>query len=547
MLAVRNVRTFGAHGDGVHDDTDAVQEAVDVDDTRCIIYFPRGTYLVRDLKVGRAVDLGTQIIDRHARGSFFNGAWFLGDGPTASVLKRISGGVIELPAGDPDDPLGGGAILVPVDSPPDAPIATFAEAWNLIIEGLGFDLNGVPRRTSAGALTHGLPVAGLSFFECRNVVVERCRFFDGTPPPAGEINPISDDILERSGISFEHNVLNAEGLPSTVRHLGITIAHNRFEGVGIGVHNVDGLQIRSNTILRPTLDGILCSSYRRTGHVVDTTIADNLVVGAGRRGIAMTSGGGAATRFERLRIFRNRVEDSASEGIRVGVARFLVAGGLVVGLTNRLNSGSGALFRDIVVEGNDLRARAPAAGVTGLYLSLLDASLAAEAEAFSAGRPSVYDESLEDAPGWTRFERAVVRNNRLVGQGDDTAIACESLCDSVVAGNLVTGYGRGIALSDGLCRNHVHGNWVPAPEGDGYTFVRSVGNNAAHGNSVVSLRVGLRGWRADVLQCTDYLEGVHGPLDCIRAVARRDEVDLEEAVLGVAEDIGEFVGGFFGA
>jgi len=48
-----NVRDFGAKGDGVTDDTDAIQAAIDKAENGGVISIPRGTYMIRGIKVKR--------------------------------------------------------------------------------------------------------------------------------------------------------------------------------------------------------------------------------------------------------------------------------------------------------------------------------------------------------------------------------------------------------------------------------------------------------------------------------------------------------------
>lgn len=68
-----NVRSFGAVGDGVHDDTAAIQKAIDSSPR---VFLPAGTYLI-DPKIGLVVRNGTQII---------------GDGRAQSLLLAAPGG-----------------------------------------------------------------------------------------------------------------------------------------------------------------------------------------------------------------------------------------------------------------------------------------------------------------------------------------------------------------------------------------------------------------------------------------------------------------------
>jgi len=128
--ATVSVRAFGARGDGVANDTAAVQAAVDAAPAGAAVYFPVGTYLVDDVQVNRRRDLG-----------------FKGDG-AASVLKRMP-------------------------RPGNTRIATFVEVTDIIISDLAFDANGIER------------FGGVNFYDARRVRIERTHFFDGRPQPPG--------------------------------------------------------------------------------------------------------------------------------------------------------------------------------------------------------------------------------------------------------------------------------------------------------------------------------------------------------------------------
>ena len=44
-----NVRDFGAYGDGVHDDTNAIQCAIMASKKNCRVYVPEGTYRISSI------------------------------------------------------------------------------------------------------------------------------------------------------------------------------------------------------------------------------------------------------------------------------------------------------------------------------------------------------------------------------------------------------------------------------------------------------------------------------------------------------------------
>jgi hypothetical protein len=125
-----SVRAAGARGDGVNDDTRAVQATIDAAPDGAIIYFPPGTYLVNNFRVqGRA------------------GLRFTGAG-SRSILRR--------------SPL-----------PGNTRIATFADSTDITISHLTFDANGIER------------FGGMNFYGCRRVRIEHTRFLDGRPRGSG--------------------------------------------------------------------------------------------------------------------------------------------------------------------------------------------------------------------------------------------------------------------------------------------------------------------------------------------------------------------------
>ncbi len=89
IFATHNVRRFGAKGNGIADDTDAIQAAVNAagDAGGGVVYFPSGTYMVRlnsSNYYNGAIYLYT---NRH------NNVTLLGDGPDQTFIKmRTNGG-----------------------------------------------------------------------------------------------------------------------------------------------------------------------------------------------------------------------------------------------------------------------------------------------------------------------------------------------------------------------------------------------------------------------------------------------------------------------
>jgi hypothetical protein len=152
---VYDVTTFGAQGDGVADDSNPIQAAIDAANSRGggTVVFPAGTF-----RITRALTIYSQIVLR-------------GAGMRATVIRKSPGGsypVVKSPAYDP-----------PTGEP--TPIFTWS-LQNLTLDG----------NRDAGALGNGLQVysAGYSLF---NVSIANCSGrgvwaeFHSDDPPAGDI------------------------------------------------------------------------------------------------------------------------------------------------------------------------------------------------------------------------------------------------------------------------------------------------------------------------------------------------------------------------
>ena len=196
-----SVKDFGAVGDGVTDDTAAIQAAVNYAMANKIeLYFPEGTYLVRSINTGsnlRAV----------------------GAGPAASVLRQTAVGAAIFYAGDSSN------------------------KSNIYIESLGFDVN---QKDSGIYVTNvssftvkncdignnpfwGIHVgiesarANTTTMTCEDVLIDNCRFYNSTS-------------------TYEHIVL-FNGQNMVVRDCHFVGAMNG--GIGVGLYqNLRHVKIR---------------------------------------------------------------------------------------------------------------------------------------------------------------------------------------------------------------------------------------------------------------------------------------------------------------
>lgn len=204
----KNVQTdYGAKGDGVADDTAAIQKALDdlkgvLTNNWCVLYFPAGTYRITDtLKTARAVH------------NDYLGANLIGENPATTTLRW--------------------------DGPADKPMLRY-DAWYCKVSRLTFDGNG---KTNGGLVRAG----GFSTYcELSDLVFK-------------DINGIALNLgnAERDG-QAEHAVLRChflrcgEGI-STINWntLDIYVWYCLFEDCGKGIYNrMGGYQAYANVFLR---------------------------------------------------------------------------------------------------------------------------------------------------------------------------------------------------------------------------------------------------------------------------------------------------------
>lgn len=121
-----NAKDFGAIPDDAIEDTSAIQSMIDKAPNGAMLYFPKGTYLARNLKITNRNNL-----------QFFGDGWL-------SVIKRV---------------------------PPAPRIATFTNTNDLVIRNLAFDTN--------GTVSYG----GVVFYTTKRVWIHQTRFFDSNPYP----------------------------------------------------------------------------------------------------------------------------------------------------------------------------------------------------------------------------------------------------------------------------------------------------------------------------------------------------------------------------
>jgi Pectate lyase superfamily protein/Periplasmic copper-binding protein (NosD) len=204
---VVNVREFGAKGDGVADDTGAIQSAVNAARPGETIYFSSGTYKVSNFAVKNRAGLS-----------------FAGEG-RKSVIKQ---------------------------NPLAERIATFSGSTEISISNLAFDANG---KDSFG---------GVGFYAVKKVRIENNFFWDSNPKPIKGKDRYSIVVGHGGSASQDVRIINnvIEDLQMEVDHSqGVVIDRNTVkravQTAGIGIFSIRGnsvaedYQITNNTVIDP--------------------------------------------------------------------------------------------------------------------------------------------------------------------------------------------------------------------------------------------------------------------------------------------------------
>jgi Pectate lyase superfamily protein len=272
-----NVREFGARGNGVADDTAAVQSAINAAKAGETIYFPSGIYNVSNFVVKNR-----------------SGLSFVGEGQK-SVIKQKAGA---------------------------ARIATVEASRDIVISNLAFDANGI--------VSYG----GMVFYAVTGVRIENNTFIDSAPKPIGRTDRYSFVFARGSVPSRDIKILNnvIEDLQLEVDHSQrVVIERNSVKRAvataGIGIFTIgDGAiaedyQITNNIVIDPVGAGFSVGIDPPTdSHCVfrRITIADNQVIrtktaGYGvRLGTPNNSIKTTGNVFEDIVIKNNRLRSEAS-------------------------------------------------------------------------------------------------------------------------------------------------------------------------------------------------------------------------------------------
>ncbi len=322
-----NVRDFGARGDGIADDTAAIQAAITAapDGRGSSIYFPAGTYISNDFKViGRS------------------GLRFEGDG-FASVIKRPP-------------------------HPGNTRPATFESSTDIVITNLAVDENGIER------------FGGMNFYSVKRVRIENTRHFDSNPRPF---------TVDHYSYVFGHGGVPSEDieiLNNQIDNLNIEVNQIRrariegnrvtrpYFGIGIWANNhgsvAEDIRVANNTITDAL--SIAIPILIETGAFSNLTfrriqIVNNRVVRQTTGGAAMVVGtpnysvASPGTVFEDIVVQRNTIVYAPGAPLDTGQTSIIIF---------QSAQRPGFVFRRAIIRDNGIRDSRLSGEVVGIELRL---------------------------------------------------------------------------------------------------------------------------------------------------------------------------------
>ena len=209
-----NVKTFGARGDGITNDSAAIAAALTAARDGDIVYFPAGVYLCNDVSL-----------------SGKNNLTLNGKGDASIIRNGITDGT--------------------------NPIFTFANVSGLTIKNLAFDNRAIR--------SYG----GVRFYDTENVIIDHTHFYDSSPLALGSTDRyayvFANGIQPHRNIQITNNLIEDLQLEVDFGY-GVTIGRNTVKrGVrtgAIGLFTVDDgvtlqdYSIDSNTVIDPVGAGI---------------------------------------------------------------------------------------------------------------------------------------------------------------------------------------------------------------------------------------------------------------------------------------------------
>lgn len=291
-----NVKESGVKGDGVSDDTAAVQRVINAAPDGSTLYFPAGTYNVSDLQVNKR-----------------SGLSFIGEGRN-SVIRQKTGA---------------------------NRIAFFRESRDITITKLAFDANGITQ------------FGGVTFYAGTRVRIENNWFVDSAPKPVKGADRYAFVFARGGSPSQDIQILN-----NTIDDLQLEVDHAQrvvidgntvsraVQTAGIGIFTIgdnaiaEDYQITRNTLIDPMQTGFNvgidpptsrnCIFRRIT--IANNTIIRKKIAGYGFRiGTPANSQTTTGNVFEDIVIKDNliRIEPTAPAPSRMIFANASAAAGIV--------------------------------------------------------------------------------------------------------------------------------------------------------------------------------------------------------------------------
>jgi len=272
---VRSVKTYGAVGDGRHDDTAAIQAAINsLPSTGGTVTIPAGTYMI---DTGKKINLRSKMLLKMDPGAILKAK-------TTSLSRHY----ILAIASDTDVEIAGGQLVGDRDTHVYGSSST--EEW-----GHGISIGGSARRVTIrdlrvskctgdgvciGGAAYDVVIAniistnnrrqGLSITNCSNIRVYDSEFSysKGTSPECGiDIEPdangsCTDVIIKNCRLNNNAKYgLNIWKRTTNVTITGCTLERNG--SLGIGTNGISGLKVTNNTIRYNSATGVVYNSGTR--------------------------------------------------------------------------------------------------------------------------------------------------------------------------------------------------------------------------------------------------------------------------------------------
>lgn len=327
---VVNVKHFGAKGDGLTNDTAAVQTAINKAQGGSSIYFPAGTYVVSNFRVDNR-----------------SGLSFVGEG-NKSIIQQKTGA---------------------------ARITTFDGSSDITISELAFDANGIDS------------FGGVVFYSVSKVRIENTNFFDSKPKPLGSNDRYSYVFARGKSPSKDIQIIKnrINDLQLEVDHArkviidGNTVSRSvRTAGIGIFTINDDTIAedylITGNTVIDPIGAGFnvgIDPPTNRNCIFRRIRMANNQVIRTKTAGYGIRIG----TPDKSIRTAGNVFEDIVVENNRITIEPTAPTPRQMI-FANTSDAAS-IVFNRLIITGNEIQNRAPSSSGYAIELLRIQHSLVA--------------------------------------------------------------------------------------------------------------------------------------------------------------------------